>query len=256
MPERFTEIPEGTSLTRRSDERRCVLLDHVWASVGGIRVVPDEIDDLIDEVRALTSAGQHTAWYIGPSSEPADLRDQLARRGFRPTTDGPSELRALLLTTEPEGPSDVEVCPIETYEQFLAAREMSWDAFGISEERRTNERPATRRWYDDMVRTGLPVYLAVYDGERIAGTAVAIPSPRGVLLGGGSVAAWARGRGIYRALVRARWEYATRRGTPALVTHANPATSYPILMRLGFEEVGTIWRMVDGRATDAATRSR
>lgn len=245
MPERFTEIPDGISLTRQSDEHRCILLDHVWCSVCGIRVAPDEIDDLVDEVRTLTSDGQRTVWYIGPTSEPADLRDQLARRGFHPTTDSPSELRALLLTTEPEGPSDVDVRPIETYEQFLAAREMSWDAFGISEERRANERPATRRWYDDMVRTGLPVYLAVYDGDRIAGTAVAIPSPRGVLLGGGSVASWARGRGIYRALVRARWEYAVRQGTPALVTHANPATSYPILMRLGYEEVGVITRMAE-----------
>ena len=40
--------------------------------------------------------------------------------------------------------------------------------------------------------------------------------------------------------MHARWEYAVERGTPALVTHAMPDTSYPILRRLGFEEVCTI----------------
>jgi hypothetical protein len=62
---------------------------------------------------------------------------------------------------------------------------------------------------------------------------------------GGSTAPWARGRGLYRALVRARWDYAVARGTPALATHAVPDTSYPILRRLGFEDVCTIRRLED-----------
>ena len=62
---------------------------------------------------------------------------------------------------------------------------------------------------------------------------------------GGSTAQWARGRGVYRALVRARWDYAVGRRTPALVTHAMPDTSYPILRRMGFEEVCAIRRLED-----------
>ena len=86
----------------------------------------------------------------------------------------------------------------------------------------------------------MPVgYLATLDGEPAA-TAMAIPSERGVFLIAGSTAPWARGRGLYRALVRARWDDAVARGTPALVTQANPETSYPILKRLGFEDVCTI----------------
>jgi predicted GNAT superfamily acetyltransferase len=61
------------------------------------------------------------------------------------------------------------------------------------------------------------------------------------------VAPWARGRGLYRALVRPRWNDAVARGTPALVTQANPETSYPILRRLGFEEVCEITRLEDVR---------
>ena len=93
--------------------------------------------------------------------------------------------------------------------------------------------------------TEIPVgFLATLDGKPAA-TGLAIPSDRGVFLIGGSTAAWARGRGLYRALVHARWEYAVARGTAALVTHAVPDTSYPILRRLGFQEVCTLRRLED-----------
>jgi len=84
--------------------------------------------------------------------------------------------------------------------------------------------------------------IGLLDGEPAA-TAMAIPSDRGVFLIAGSTAPWARGRGLYRALVRARWDDAAARGTPALISHANPKTSYPILKRLGFEDVCTIRRL-------------
>ena len=58
-----------------------------------------------------------------------------------------------------------------------------------------------------------------------------------------------RGRGIYRALVRARWDEAVRRGTPVLVTQAG-AMSRPILEELGFRVVGTILRLEDGCPAD------
>lgn len=96
-----------------------------------------------------------------------------------------------------------------------------------------------------MQRLGLPVgFLALLDRQPAA-TALAVPSERGVLLIGGATADWARGRGLYRALVRARWDYALARGTPTLVTHAAPDTSYPILRRLGFEHVCAIRRLED-----------
>ena len=76
---------------------------------------------------------------------------------------------------------------------------------------------------------------------------MAIPSERGVFLIAGATAPWARGRGLYRALVRARWDYAVARGTPALVTEAMVDTSYPILQRLGFVEVCTVQRLEEKR---------
>jgi predicted GNAT superfamily acetyltransferase len=74
-----------------------------------------------------------------------------------------------------------------------------------------------------------------------------------VFIIGGSVLAGARGRGAYRALVRARWDDAVARGTPALVTEAMPGTSYPILKRLGFVDVGVLRRLEDRRQPSAGT---
>ncbi|HEY6054335.1 MAG TPA: hypothetical protein VIU86_10415, partial [Gaiellaceae bacterium] len=66
----------------------------------------------------------------------------------------------------------------------------------------------------------------------------------GASLIGGGVLPWARGRGAYRALVRARWEAASAQGTPALVVVAG-AMSRPILERLGFEPVSRIEILLD-----------
>jgi hypothetical protein len=80
-----------------------------------------------------------------------------------------------------------------------------------------------------------------------AATGMAIPSERGVFLIAGATAEWARGRGVYRALVRARWDYAVEGRTPALITAALVDTSYPILQRIGFTEVCTIRRLTETR---------
>jgi hypothetical protein len=133
------------------------------------------------------------------------------------------------------------------FEDFVAARNVQWDAFDIPEERREVQRPHMRSEFDESIEHGTPLtFLALLDGKPAA-TGMTIASDRGVFLIAGSTAAWARGRGLYRALVRARWEYAVERGTPALVTEALVDTSYPILQRLGFTDVGTIWRLEETR---------
>jgi hypothetical protein len=48
--------------------------------------------------------------------------------------------------------------------------------------------------------------------------------------------------------VRARWDDAAARGTPALGVHAKD-TSSPILTRLGFEKVLQLRRLEDVRST-------
>ena len=204
-----------------------------------------DVEALLAEVRSRVPAEKEAVWWIGPSARPPDLYERLQELGLDDPHDRVSLLQALVCTAAPEGPSDIDVAHIDTFEQFRAARELQWDAFDAPEERREKNRPRLREDFEESRRLQIPVgFLATLDC-RPAGTALAVPSDRGVFLIGGSTAPWARGRGVYRALVRARWEYAVARGTPALVTQADPATSYPILRRLGFEEVCTIRRLED-----------
>ena len=244
-PDRFAHVAPAGSIERFSDERVCIVQAPTWASISGIDVGEDELEALLAEIRARVREDKDTSWWIGPSTRPRDAEKRLRALGLGDPYDGVGLLHVLCLTREPAAVGEVEVSRIDTFDQLAAARELAWDAFGTPAERREKNRARLREEFEDLQRDGIPAgFLASIDG-RPAGTAFAIPSDRGVFLIGGSTAPWARGRGVYRALVHARWNYAVARGTPALVTHAKPGTSYPILLRLGFEEVCTIHRLED-----------
>jgi len=93
--------------------------------------------------------------------------------------------------------------------------------------------------FDAMRATGTVHHWAGFlDGKRV-GIGRAIDMDDGVALFGGAVLPEARGHGVYRALVHARWEHAVARGTPLLVVQAGPM-SRPVLAGLGFEAHGEI----------------
>jgi GNAT superfamily N-acetyltransferase len=86
-------------------------------------------------------------------------------------------------------------------------------------------------------------FAALLDGRRV-GFGRAIDMPTAVALFGGAVLPEARGRGVYRALVHARWEHAVARGTPTLVVQAGPMSA-PVLAGVGFERHGEISLFMD-----------
>jgi hypothetical protein len=242
-PDRFARVPAGGSVERFADERVCILQAATWASVSGVSVDGAEVESLLAEVRARVPAEKDSIWWIGPSARPPDLHERLQALGLGEPRD--SLVHALVLVHEPAGAQGVSVCRVETYERFRAAREVQWEAFDMPEDRRAKNQARLREDFEESQRFEVPIgFLALLDG-RPAATAFAVPSDRGVFLFGGATAEWARGHGLYRALVRVRWDYAVARGTPALATHAMPDTSYPILRRLGFEEVCTLRRLED-----------
>ena len=87
-------------------------------------------------------------------------------------------------------------------------------------------------------------WLAYVDGEPVA-WAGALACEHGLFLTGGVTLPEARGRGAYRALVRARWDDAVRRGTPGLVVHAEEP-SRRVLERIGFTHVRDVVELVSG----------
>lgn len=238
-------MPPGTSIERYADERVCIIQGPTWASVSGVGVAEHEVEALLADVRRRVPPEKEAVWWIGPTARPPDLYERLQALGLGEPRDRVALLHALALTHEPSAPARVHVTRIRTLDEFAAARELQWDAFDTPEDRRAKNRARLHADFEESQRAGVPAgFLATLDGKP-AGNALAIPSERGVFLIGGSTSEWARGRGVYRALVHARWEYAVERGTPALVTHAMPKTSYPILRRLGFDEVCTIRRLED-----------
>ncbi len=247
-PDRFAAV-NNDLVQRFADERVCILEGPTWASVSGVRT--DDVEGLLAEVRKRVPPEKEPVWWIGPSAEPTDLYERLLALGLHEPRDRTPLLHALVTTEAPppappaQRAPGIEVREVRTYDDHVASSELRWDAFDSPPHRREAERARMRENFEASQAAGVPVaFVATLDG-RPAATAMSIPSPRGVFLIGGATAVWARGRGLYRALVRARWDDAVRRGTPLLVTHAKPDTSLPILLGLGFEEVCLIRRLED-----------
>jgi hypothetical protein len=182
---------------------------------------------------------------VGPSSTPPDLSDRLRALGFG-DPDPPSEptFAGLALDHEPPRVEGVEVRRIETFADFLVGLEIVLSSAYFRPDDAERNRAEARETYKRRNSRPGGEWLAYVDG-RAAAVAGATACERGLFLGGGATAPWARGRGCYRALIRARWDEAVARGTPALVVHAQHGTSRPILERLGFELVCELHELAD-----------
>ena len=245
-PDRFTRIP--ADVDRFADERVCVLQGWTWAAVSGVRIEADRVEELVTEVRGRVAPEKALTWWLDPDSRPGDLHERLLALGLSEPRDRGSLLHAVACVAEPpSGPAGVEVSRVDTFDDYLAAYEVMWEAFRTPAARRETQRPHLEAEFEATQAADVPVtFLARMDG-RPAGVGRSVYSDRGVFLIAGSVAEWARGRGVYRSLVRARWDDAVTRGTPALISEALPDTSYPILKRVGFVDVCTIRRLEDVR---------
>lgn len=140
------------------------------------------------------------------------------------------------------GPLDVEAREVETAAEADAAGRAAWEAFDLRPERRNSA--AEVALFEELHASDAGAVYAAWLGGRLVGSGRAFFSSRGVLLSGGSTVPDARGRGVYSALVRARWDAAVARGTPALVVQAG-SMSEPILRGLGFEQACRFRRLED-----------
>jgi len=175
------------------------------------------------------------AWGVSDLATPRDLAERLLDHGLEPFTEDPV-FAAMVLEHEPPGTTGVVVRRVETFEDQVAAAEIAMESFGLSEEEREATRKVIReRWERVKDDARGDDFVALVDG-KVVGSAGVSYTEVGLYLGGGNVAEAARGRGVYRALVRARWDIAVERGTPALVVQAGQM-SRPILERLGFRTV-------------------
>jgi GNAT superfamily N-acetyltransferase len=182
-------------------------------------------------------------WVVSDSATPSDLRERLLSLGAQPDAEEPL-LAGMLLGEAPPAVESLEVRPVETFDEFCAARELSWANIGaMSEEERGQSRARLRQAWADYPQVDIVVYAVFVEGRPVASGGAAF-SDEGVVLAGASTHPDFRGRGCYRALVRVRWDAAVARGTPLLATQAGKM-SRPILERLGFQQIATVHALVD-----------
>jgi predicted N-acetyltransferase YhbS len=248
-----TYTPLGVGEQRVEDPRFVVWLGpskSPWATVVQRLRLGDDVDAAVAEIRELLrrlDRPRHCQWEVSGSATPADLHARLLALGFG--TDPEPEVVAMVLADEPPpGPPAVAVRRVETLADYAASQEIAREAFGVPEEDRTGMRERDALGFEQLQASPRSaLYLAELDGTPVA-SARATFARAGVVLNSGATLPAARGRGAYRALVRARWEEGERRGTPALVTQAG-AQSRPILGGLGFVEVAEI-RVLRDSPTD------
>ena len=212
-----------------------------WNVVQRLRLRADTIDPAIEQVHAILAARGRTecSWEVGSSATPDGLVEELRRRGM--VDDDDPDVIGMVLREQPPPVAGVEARPIASFEEFREANAVAFAAFGSLP---PTDEARERARYEEEMSAGLHrTFVAVMDG-RVVGAGTSTYLDRAVTLNGGSVVPDARGRGAYRALVRARWEDASARGTPVLITQAG-RMSAPILERLGFEEIARMHILID-----------
>jgi GNAT superfamily N-acetyltransferase len=209
----------------------------VW--VHRIRLAERAVGPAVEDVRSLLrSRGLDEAtWWVGERSTPADLARLLEQLGLQP--DDPAQMTTLAIEREPDGVARVEVRRVESFDDYLIALEIDWAAFDLPPEQRQERRAAARAAWPLILADGRSsVYLAYLDGEAV-GFGRAVFAPWAALLLGGATLPEARGRGVYTALVHARWRETVARGVPRIVVSAGPMSA-PILEKLGFVRLGRV----------------
>ena len=219
-----------------------------WPIAQMVKVDGDGPADVAATVEAARTVARErgkaiVAWWI--AREHDALAPQLEVCGLvnEDTPGFESIENAMVLTDAPAGSSDptIEVRVRETWEEFLDAYEVGKAAFG------TPEMPeeALRHEFETVSAAGSTgrSFIA-YLEDRPVGTSFGMPGTAGVNLFAGAVLEEARGRGVYRAMVEARWRWAVELGTPALTVQAG-RMSRPILEKLGFELVEPVRVFVD-----------
>jgi GNAT superfamily N-acetyltransferase len=218
--------------------------------ISRVRTTREGLDATLAEVRRILREHGYVAcgWYVGPSCRPVELVDLLRERGFTPASQPPFEphFTAMMMTSEPQAtpPSEgIEARLVRDRDEYARAMRAGLTAAGESEEAIADFIAGGAAGWDHESGVARMTHIAFADGE-VAGLGMLTYGPSAFLLGGGAVLPAFRGRGVYRALVSARWKTAVAAGKPALTVHAG-AMSRPILERCGFEKVCGVEVLLD-----------
>jgi GNAT superfamily N-acetyltransferase len=240
-PPAWGDLDPRSGLERVLTDRYCLLFGGgTFTHVCRLRLDPDDVGDVLHEVRAEMGrrGAPRARWSVGWSATPSDLVDRLVAHGLV----AEDHAAALVAVDEPPpAPDGVEARRVRDLAEFELGESITARVFRDA----SPEPDAAERFAHERDGHGARHYVAFADGEPAGAARMFMQDgdPAAVLVSG-AVLAHARGRGAYRALVRARWDDALAAGFPALTVQAGPM-SRPILERLGFRCVAEIEVLAD-----------
>jgi hypothetical protein len=214
----FRELPPAPGFERIERDGYLLVLNPFPSAqvLEPTHVTPDDVNQAVQSARqtARERGKWLLAWWVGPDHY--DLEEGLAAAGLvNEDTPGLEAVENAMVLLEPprvRAGTAVEVKQTESYDEFLAATHVTMAAFDFPEAMRAESiAEAPRRWaeYTHPSNPGRQ-FIALIDGG-VVGAAFAVLGAAGVNLFGGSVLEEARGRGVYQALIAARWQAAVAR---------------------------------------------
>lgn len=220
----------------------------VKQAMGGVATrirMGEEFERRVPEVKTwFKEHGRHSfVWMIGPSATPEGIGERLLAQGASPLPGFETTACMILLEAPKAAAGDFAVRKLETLADYEERADVAAAAFGWGADYRDSTKRLIREHWDalDAARTET---FGVFAEGRLVAFGASLYTDTAVFLDGGATLPEARGAGAYRALVRARWEEAVWRKTPALVVHAGPM-SRPILEQLGFQTVCELYALQD-----------
>ena len=246
---------------KRVDGERVTVCFHSYPIakvVEPTNVEPGDVDAAVAEAReiARVEGTDRLVWWVEPAYE--WLGPELEQRGVLHEVTPGFELveNAMALVEPPSGKSSegVTVRLVETIDDLAASDHVTVEAFEMGAEAAAEMDGSRAERFAEYTTEGnsLLQFNALLDDE-VVGTAAAVLGNHGINLFAAGVLAEARGRGVYRAMIRARWDLAVECGTPALTVQAGQM-SRPVLESSGFSVIAAAKMFVDDLATPTDER--
>lgn len=125
--------PAGPGAVLEDSAQHVLLATEDQCIVQGIRIEEDAVENAVAQVRSfMRRHGARTGnWRLCERSTPSDLEERLRALGLTPAPHD-YEIDGMMITSAPPpGPEEVEARPVATPEEYVAARGLLYEVFGI-----------------------------------------------------------------------------------------------------------------------------